>query len=94
MMAAPALMPANPLGANPPRAGSFQSSGLISVVPTATKNRMMPILSSTIALFELADSRMPMIRITVMSATIMKAGRLAMNGRPKRRGAVSMAEAR
>ena len=64
MIAAPALMPANPLGENPPMAGSFQLLGLIRVAPTAQKNRMMPILSSTIALFELALSLMPITRMT------------------------------
>ncbi len=56
MIAAPALMPAKPFGANPPVAGLFQLIGLIRVTPTATKKRMIPILRITIALFELADS--------------------------------------
>src|SRR5690349_25032245 len=94
MMAAPALMPANPLGAKPPSAGSFQWIGLIRVRPTAQKNRMMAILSSTIALFELALSRIPITRITVMSATMRNAGRLAMRGKPNKRGAELIAEAR
>src|SRR6185312_15133626 len=94
MMAAPALMPANPLGAKPPSAGSFQWIGLISVRPTAQKNRMMAILSKTIALFELALSRIPITRITVMRATMRNAGRLATTGKPNRRGAVVSAEAR
>src|SRR3954468_2464927 len=94
MMAAPALIPAKPLGANPPSLGSVQCAGLISVEPTAQKNTMMPILSSTMALFELADSRMPITRIQVMRATMRKAGRLAITGKPNRWGAVVKADAR
>ena len=55
---------------------------------------MMAILRITIALLELADSRMPITRMVVMSATTRKAGRLAMNGNPKTVGAVVSAEAR
>src|SRR4026209_926348 len=94
MMAAPALIPAKPLGAKPPWAGSLQLAGRIRKAPTAMKNRMMPILSSTIALLVLADSRMPMTRTTVITATERNAGRLAMMGSPKRWGAVVSAEAR
>jgi hypothetical protein len=54
----------------------------------------MPILSSTIALFELALSLMPITRMTVIRATIRKAGRLAMTGKPNTRGALVRAEAR
>ena len=94
MIAAPALIPANPLGAKPPVAGLFQFSGRMSVEPTAQKNRMMPIFRITIALLEFALSRMPITSTTVMSATIRNAGRLAMTGKPSRWGAVVMAEAR
>src|SRR4051794_18091407 len=94
MIAAPALIPFQPLGANPPSAGLFQCSGLISVAPTAQKKRITAILSSTMALFELADSRMPITRRTVISATMRKAGRLAMTGNPNRCGALERADAR
>ncbi len=87
MMAAPAPMPEMPLGAKPPVAGLVQLSGLRRVSPTAMKNRMIPILSRTMALFELAEARMPMTRTTVTSMTDMKAGMLAMRGTPNRLGA-------
>src|SRR4026209_69405 len=94
MMAAPGLISAKPLGAKAPWAGSLQLAGRLRKAPTAMKNRMMPILSSTIALLVLADSRMPMTRTTVITATERNAGRLAMMGSPKRWGAVVSAEAR
>ena len=94
MMAAPALMPAHPLGAKPPVAGLLQFSGLIRNTPTAMKNRMSPTLSSTIALLVLADSRIPTTSTQVIASTTRKAGRLAMNGTPKTCGALSSAEAR
>src|SRR5512141_1339574 len=94
MIAAPALMPLKPLGAKPPVAGLCQLIGLMSVAPTAQKKRMIAILSTTIALLELADSRMPMTRMTVISATIRNAGRLKITGRPKRCGAPLAADAR
>src|SRR5689334_9551588 len=94
MMAAPALMPAKPLGAKPPVAGSFQWLGLVSVTPTAQKNRMIAILSTTIAVLEFALSLMPITRMTVIRATIRKAGRLAMTRKPNRWGAAVSAEAR
>src|ERR1044071_6262279 len=94
MIAAPALIPANPLGANPPSAGLVQFDGLSRNAPTAMKNRMLPILSSTIALLVLADSRTPITRMTVMTATERNAGRLAMIGIPSTWGAVVSAEAR
>ena len=58
------------------------------------KNRMIPILSSTIALLVLADSLMPITSTTVMTATARNAGRLAMIGIPKRSGALVRADAR
>src|SRR6185503_10048925 len=94
MIAAPALMPAQPLGANPPSAGSVQLCGRIKVEPTAQKKRITPIFSATIAVFELADSLIPITRMTVISMTIRNAGRLAITGNPKRDGAVDRAEAR
>src|SRR5690348_356870 len=94
MIAAPALIPAKPFGAKPPSAGSVQFDGLIRKAPTAMKKRMIPILSSTIALLALADSRTPITRMTVMTATERNAGRLAMIGIPKTCGAVVSAEAR
>ncbi len=94
MMAAPAPMPDSPFGANPPVAGLVQLSGLRRVKPTAMKKRMMPILRSTIALFELADSLMPYTSRTVITMTDRNAGMLAMTGRPKRTGAPVTAEAR
>ena len=63
MMAAAALIPLKPFGAKPPVAGFVQFSGLIRNTPTARKNRMIPTLSTTIALLVLADSLMPMTRI-------------------------------
>ncbi len=62
--------------------------------PPRMKNRMIPILSSTMALFEFADSLMPITSTTVITATTRNAGRFAMTGKPKRRGAAVMAEAR
>ena len=94
MIAAPALIPANPLGAKPPVPGLVQFSGRMRVAPTATKKRMMATLRITIALFEVADSRMPITRMQVMQATMRKAGRLAMKRRPKTCGAAVRAEAR
>src|SRR5512142_1454875 len=94
MIAAPALMPLNPFGEKPPVAGLCQLIGLISVAPTAQKKRMIAILRTTIALLELADSRMPMTRMTVISATMRNAGRLKITGRPKRCGAPLTADAR
>jgi hypothetical protein len=41
MMAAPALMPAKPLGAKPPVEGLVQFSGLMRNAPTPMKKRMM-----------------------------------------------------
>src|SRR5215208_3493398 len=94
MIAAPALMPAQPFGAKPPSVGSLQLAGLISVAPTAQKNRITAILSTTMAVFELADSRMPITSTTVMQRTTRKAGRLAIKGKPRRCGPVVRAEAR
>jgi hypothetical protein len=94
MIAAPALIPAKPFGAKPPVSGLFQCSGRMRVTPTATKKRMMATLRITMALLEVADSRMPMTRIVVMQATMRKAGRFAMKLKPKTSGAVVSAEAR
>src|SRR5919106_2927950 len=94
MIAAPALIPANPLGAKPPVSGVVQFPGRISVRPTATKNRMIATLRITIALLDAADSRIPITRMQVMQATMRKAGRLAMTLKPKICGAVVRAEAR
>src|SRR3972149_10308956 len=94
MIAAPALIPANPLGANPPCAGLVQLSGRTKKAPTAIKKRMIPTLRSTMALLVLADCRIPITRMTVMTATERKAGRFAMTGRPNRTGAVVRADAR
>ncbi len=55
---------------------------------------MMAILRMTIALFDEADSRMPITRMQVMQATMRNAGRLATKGKPKTSGAVVRAEAR
>ena len=55
---------------------------------------MMPILSSTIALFEFADSLIPMTRMTVITATTAKAGRLKITGRLPMCGAFDHADAR
>src|SRR5690242_17951609 len=93
MIAAAALMPANPLGLNPPVSGLFQLFGLMRKMPIAMKNRMMPILSSTIALFASADWRMPMTRITVINATTATAGRFMMSGMPAMCGADDHADA-
>src|SRR5215210_3311562 len=94
MIAAPALMPAQPFGAKPPRAGSLQLAGLIRVAPTAQKNRITAILSTTMAVLEFADSRMPMTSTTVMQRTTRKAGRLAIKGKPRMWGPVARADAR
>src|ERR671912_1430551 len=94
MIAAPALMPAQPLGAKPPSEGSLQLPGLIRVAPTAQKNRITPILSTTMAVFEFADSRIPITSTTVIDRTTRNAGRLAMSGKPRKTGAVVRAEAR
>ena len=93
MIAAAALIPANPFGENPPVAGLVQLCGLIRKMPTAMKNKMIPTLSSTIALFVSADSLMPMTRMTVISATTATAGKLMMIGKPPRCGAVVQAAA-
>src|SRR5687768_11548480 len=95
MIAAAALTPLNPLGEKPPVAGLFQLSGLIRNTPMARKNRMIPTLSTTIALVVLADSLMPMTRMIVTTKTTSAAGRLMMSGRPpKICGAPDHAEAR
>src|ERR1041385_1150928 len=94
MIAAPALIPAKPLGAKPPCAGSVQLWGFTRKTPTAMKKRRIPTLSSTIALLVSADSLTPMTRITVITATERNAGRLAMIGTPNRCGAAPSAEAR
>src|SRR5437762_12850396 len=94
MMAAAALIPAKPFGANPPVPGLVQFDGLMRNAPTAMKNRMMPTLSSTIALLALADSLMPMTRMTVSNSTTATAGRLMMNGMLPKCGAMVQAAAR
>src|SRR5207248_11455279 len=94
MIAAAALMPAAPFGANPPVVGLVQLVGLIRKMPTAMKNKMIPTLSSTIALFVSADSLIPMTRMIVISATTATAGRFMMIGRPRTCGAVLHAAAR
>ena len=55
---------------------------------------MMASLRITIVLLEVADSRIPITRMAVMSATMAKAGRLAMNLKPSTVGAAVSAEAR
>jgi hypothetical protein len=54
------------------------------------KNRMIPILSSTIALFEFADPRTPRTRMTVIAQTTRNAGRFTMSGTPRIRGQVGL----
>src|SRR4026209_2854709 len=94
MIAAAALIPLTPLGAKPPSAGLVQLDGRSRKSPTAMKNRMMPILRSTIALLVLADSLIPSTSTTVITATARNAGRLAMIGMPRRVAAVGVAGAK
>ena len=97
MIAAPALIPLNPLGAKPLPPGTsgwpVQFSGLMSQMPTVMKKRISPIFRITIALLVLADSFTPRTRTTVMAMTTRNAGRLKMIGIPAIRGARVTAEA-
>ena len=70
-MAPPAMIPANPLGAN-----GCQFVGFTSIPPHDQKDKMAPIFTITMMLLAPADSLMPRTSNTVRIKTIRKAGKL------------------
>src|SRR5688500_7697802 len=94
MIAAAALTPLNPSGAKPPAAPLVWFSGLVSPTPTARQHRMIPHLTITITLREVADSWIPLTRSTVRRATTANAGKSKITGSVPIRGGADHADAR
>src|SRR6266702_1282900 len=77
MIAAPTLIPLNPLGA---KVGVVHCSGRTYLSPTMRHSPMLPTLIATITVFTQADSFVPMTSSHVMTATMTSAGRLKITG--------------